>query len=67
MGIMKRVAENVKRIRAKRGLTQQALADLVGIHRIYVAQIEGATKTPSLEMLVKLAKALKVKPGRLLE
>jgi transcriptional regulator with XRE-family HTH domain len=33
----------------------------------YVAQIEGQTKVPSLATLEKLAKALNVKVGRLLE
>jgi transcriptional regulator with XRE-family HTH domain len=67
MSIMERVAENVKRMRAKRGLSQQALADLVGIHRVYLAKIEGAVQAPSLEILERLAQALKVKPGKLLE
>jgi len=67
MSIMKRVAENVKRIRNERGLTQQAMADKAKIHRVYLAQIEGATRAPSLEMLERLAKALKVKVGALVE
>jgi transcriptional regulator with XRE-family HTH domain len=67
MGIMKRVAENMKRIRNERGLTQQTLADKTKIHRVYLAQIEGATRAPSLEMLERLAKALKVTVGELVE
>jgi transcriptional regulator with XRE-family HTH domain len=39
-------------------LPQAALAARVGVHRIYVAQIEGGTKTPSLPTLHKLAKPL---------
>ncbi len=65
--IMKRVAGNLKRIRTEKGITQQALAERTKIHRVYLAQIEGATRSPSLEMLERLAKALKVKVGRLLE
>jgi transcriptional regulator with XRE-family HTH domain len=65
--IMKQVALNVKRIRIDRGMTQQALADKTDIHRVYLAQIEGATRAPSLEMLERLAKALKVKVGELVE
>ncbi len=62
---MKRVAENVKRIRNERGLTQQATADKARIRRVYMAQIEGGTRVPSLEMLERLARALKVKVGAL--
>ena len=65
--IKDRVAANVKRIRNERRLTQQTLADKAKIHRVYLAQIEGATRAPSLEMLERLAKALKVKVGELLK
>ncbi len=65
--IKDRVAANVKRIRNERRLTQQTLADKAKIHRVYLAQIEGATRAPSLEMLERLAKALKVKVGNLLD
>jgi transcriptional regulator with XRE-family HTH domain len=57
----------IKRLRERRGLTQAALAKAAGVHRVYVAQIEGQTKVPSIATLEKLAKALGVKVGRLLE
>ncbi len=57
----------VKRWRTKRQLTQQALADKVGIHRVYLAQLEAGTKTPSLRTLQRLAKALRVKVADLLD
>jgi transcriptional regulator with XRE-family HTH domain len=62
-----KIAKNVKRLREKRGLTQEALAAKVAIHRVYLARIETAVQAPSLDVLEKLAKALKVKPGKLLE
>ena len=65
--IMQRVGGNVKRIRNERCLNQQALADKVKIHRVYLAKIEGAVQAPSLEILERLAKALKVKVGELVE
>jgi XRE family transcriptional regulator, regulator of sulfur utilization len=63
----KRLGVTIKRIREQRGFTQDALAKKAGLHRVYVAQIEGQTKVPSLAALGKLAKALGVKVGRLLE
>lgn len=57
----------MKRIRAEKGLTQRALADKTTIHRVYLAMIEGASRAPSLETLERLAKALKVKVGELVE
>ncbi len=65
--IMERVAKNVKQIREERGLSQQALADKAKVHRVYLAKIEGAVYAPSLEVLERIAKALKVKPGKLLD
>jgi len=57
----------IARIRKRQKMTQAQLAKRAGVHRIYVAQIEGQTKVPSLATLEKLAKALNVKIGRLLE
>ena len=62
-----KIGKNVKRLREKRGLTQEALAAKVGIHRVHLTRIESAVRTPSVEMLEKLAKALKVKVGELVE
>jgi transcriptional regulator with XRE-family HTH domain len=50
----------VKTLRRARKLTQAALAKKLGVHRVYVAQIEGRTKLPSLAVLQRLAKVLRV-------
>jgi len=68
----KRLGMRIKELREQKSLTQEALAKKAGIHRVYLAQMEGSaknppTRTPSLPMLEKLAKALKVKVGKLLE
>jgi len=61
------IAKNVTRLREKRGLTQQALATKMRMHRVYLAQMAGATRAPSLEMLDRLAKAPKVSLAELVE
>lgn len=60
-------AEYVKRIiagespfrvwRDYRGLTQVALAEISGVNRVQIADIEGGTKTGSVDTLKKLADA----------
>jgi transcriptional regulator with XRE-family HTH domain len=62
-----RIGGMVKTLRQKRGLTQEALAKAAGVTRVYVAKIEAGEKIPSIPTLRKLAKALKVKAGRLLD
>src|SRR5262249_24203991 len=63
----KRLGMTIKRLRERRGLTQAALAKRAGVHRVYLAQIETQTKVTSIATLEKIAKALNVKVGRLLE
>jgi transcriptional regulator with XRE-family HTH domain len=57
----------LKRLREKREWTQQELAEKVGVSRVTVARIEIGNRKPSLELLERLAKALKVKVGDLLK
>jgi len=48
-------------------MTQEQLAAKAGITRGYLARVETARHEPTLTMLEKLARALRVKPARLLE
>ncbi len=64
---VRRIGPVLKRLREKRGLTQEALAKAAKVSRIYVAKIEAGEKIPSIPTLEKFAKALKVKVGRLLD
>jgi len=65
--IKKVAADNIKFLRQKRGLTQEALAFDADVARSYIGYIERAEKTISIVSLAKIAKALGVKPGLLLE
>ncbi len=53
-----RLAANVLRLRAAKGLTQEQLALDAEVDRTYVSQIERSLKNPSLLILHKLAKTL---------
>lgn len=54
------VGFNIRRIREKRGLSQEELAALAGLHRAYVGQIERGEKNIGLKNLQKIAQALEV-------
>lgn len=57
----------LKRAREKRGMTQEQLAHKVGVHLVTISRIETGTRQPSMDLLQRLAKALKVKVGDLLK
>ena len=58
--ITKDVGFNIRQVREQRGLTQEKLAALAGLHRAYIGQIERGEKNIGLINLEKIAKALKV-------
>jgi transcriptional regulator with XRE-family HTH domain len=60
------LATNVRRLRTAKGLSQEALADLAGIHRNYLGGIERRERNVGLDNLGKLAKALGVSIADLL-
>jgi len=62
MGFAERLAARRKEL----GLTQQALADLAGIHMMQVHRYESGGSLPSLDALKKLAVALRVSADHLL-
>ena len=60
------LAKNLRVIRNKLGLSQEQLADEAGLHRTYIGSVERAEINISIDNIEKIAKALKVKPSRLL-
>jgi transcriptional regulator with XRE-family HTH domain len=67
MDVRRRVGLNVKRFRAERGLSQEELAFECGLHRTYVSGVERGVRNPTVMVLERIAKALKVATSMLLE
>ena len=57
----------VRRIRLKRGVSQQALADKSGYHRTYIGLLERGQKSPSLRTIFNIATTLQVKPSEIVK
>jgi transcriptional regulator with XRE-family HTH domain len=49
---------NVRRLRKERGLSQEALADAVGLAPTYVGQIERGLRNPTLDVVERFADVL---------
>ena len=51
----------LREVRQKRGMTQQALADVAGMSLTYISNMEHGLKVPSLTTIIRLAVALNCK------
>ena len=55
----------MRKVRVKKGMTQDFLAEKCGFYRTYINLIETANRTPSSYSLHRISKALGVKIGEL--
>lgn len=58
---------NLRAARERLGLTQEQVAQRSGVHATEVSRIEAGKRDPQVSTVRRLAKAVKVKPGRLLD
>jgi transcriptional regulator with XRE-family HTH domain len=66
MEIREILAFNLKRLRAKAGLSQEELAHRAGIDRTYVSSLERCVYAAGIDLVARLAKELGVEPDELL-
>ena len=57
----------LRSVRLERGLSQESLGFACGRHRTYVSALERGTSSPTLETVVRLARALGVDAAELVE
>jgi transcriptional regulator with XRE-family HTH domain len=65
--ILVKFGKKIREARTKRGLSQEALADIANVHRTYIGMVERAEKNITLLNIQKLAKALKIDIKELFE
>lgn len=61
------LGSNLKAARKKLGLTQEEVAERSGVHATEVSRIEAGKRDPQVSTVLKLAKAVEIAPGQLLE
>ncbi len=57
-----RLGKKIQRIRGLHHLTQEELSEKLNISRTHLGHVEQGRKSPSMKLLEKIAKILKVKP-----
>lgn len=61
MDIVQVFGTNVRMFRTAKGISQERLADLSGLHRTYISAIECFRRSIALENVQRIADALEVK------
>jgi transcriptional regulator with XRE-family HTH domain len=62
-----RLGRRIRLLRSKRGWTQQQLADMTGIGRVHVSELENGKREAGLKMLEKLASSFDITVSDLLK
>jgi transcriptional regulator with XRE-family HTH domain len=63
--VLVRFGARLRRVRTAKGISQERLAELAGLHRTYVSSVERGSRNISLLNIDKLAVALGVPMARL--
>jgi transcriptional regulator with XRE-family HTH domain len=57
--------EALREVRKKRGISQMDLYTASGIDRTYISAVERGLQSPTIRMIVRFSKHLKVRPSEL--
>lgn len=58
--LRKRIADNLRQLRAKNRISQEKLAEISGVSQQHIYKIENELVKPSVEKLLQIANALSV-------
>lgn len=64
--LQKAVGRALRRYRLERGLSQEAFADMVGVHRTYMGGLERGERNLTLRSVERIAEAIGTDPVELL-
>lgn len=65
--IHKKFGQRIQKLRTEKGLTQEDLADKIGVDRSYMGFLERGEKNATLDKIIKLANALGISIPKLFE
>jgi transcriptional regulator with XRE-family HTH domain len=61
----KEIIKRIRKMRRDKDLSQEELANMSGIHRNHIGKLERLENSPSIDSLIKIAEALKIKLSKL--
>lgn len=61
------LAKNMRRMRASRGLSQEALAHECDINRTYLSAVERSERNVSIDNIARIARGFKIEAWKLLK
>ena len=64
--VLERFGMRLQKVRKEKRISQEELAAQLSMHRTYIGMIERGERNPTIRMLYKIAKALKVSASDLL-
>jgi transcriptional regulator with XRE-family HTH domain len=64
--LQRRLGQNLRNLRKAKGLSQEAFADTLRIHRTYMGGLERGERNVTLRTVERIAASLGVDPGELL-
>ena len=62
-----KVGERIRMLRERAGLSQQELSEKAGISRVHLSGLERGVSSPTVDKLIQIAQALRIKTSDLLE
>lgn len=65
--LQRTLGENLRRYRTERGLSQEAFADILGVHRTYMGGVERGERNLTLKSVERIAETLDLDPVELLK
>lgn len=60
MNICQKFGLNVRKYRNQKGISQEKLAEISGLHRTYISAVERGVRSISLDNIEKIASALEI-------
>ena len=67
MNEAERLGKNIKRIRTTKGISQGEISRRLNVDKSFISNIENGKTNPTLETIVKIAKAIGVSVGELMK